>query len=335
MARNFSPLQQRLARSSASVEHPGVEVQPGQLAVEEPVVGEAGPRLGLGSGRRLGRHDPHRAPPRWTAGEPRWWTCPQAQAVPEARVPSSRAVRGPRPSPAAARRSSAVSTSRRSPGHGPVSSRAPPARWAAAEPRPNRGSSATPHRGEQRGAGAAGVGDEAARAAGRRGGRAAVSSSGRSAGRSEDSAATAAGAGGERTVDQRRVQPAVGQVGHGVGAELPDDGGRGGVVGDDDDPGHLRARRARRRRCRPAGRAPRRRALGRAGGQRAQPRLGDLQPLGGHHHGPLGHGSMAPHDARVDPRAELRAPRVDHGQQQTGAAGPRRALAWDEGGGRP
>src|SRR5258706_165026 len=59
-------------------------------------------------------------------------------------APYSLAVRAPRPSAAAALRSSAVSTSRRRLGHGPTSGVAPEAACAAADSGPKRGRSATP-----------------------------------------------------------------------------------------------------------------------------------------------------------------------------------------------
>ena len=186
------PLQQRQRVVLGELQHPRVEVQPGQLPVEEPVG-----RQRTGPGRALGGHGvivPHPGERRVRPAEQR---------------PSSAVVRGPAPSASAARRSASVSTSRTRPGQSPASGdrAAGPVRRRRARAEA-RGAAATPTAVSSVVPVPCGVGDEA------RGGRrprprsAAASSAGRSAGRSEESAATAGPASAARAVLEGGVQPA-------------------------------------------------------------------------------------------------------------------------------
>ena len=180
----LQPLQQRLRRVLGQGEHARVERQPGQLAVAEPVVGQvvdvrgAVPRRDRSSGTRVGarrvrRHrvsalmrSAHRG--RTSAARSSRSSC--RRQVERAVTPVPRRAARPRcvGGPDARARARArqvvggvdvVPQARRQPRAAPR-----PRACRAADPAPNAGRSATPGpRGEQRRAGAGGVGHEGAR----------------------------------------------------------------------------------------------------------------------------------------------------------------------------
>ncbi len=260
-------LQERERLVLGQFEHPGVEVQPGQLAVEEAIG-----RQPRGPGRDLGGHGfivPHE-------GERSWLL-----------------VRGPTPRSSAARRSASVSTSCTRPGQSPRSSTAPSARCAAADPGPNAGRRPVPA------AVSSVVPVPCASATNARSARpaaasAAASSSGRRAGRSEESAATAVPAALRAPCSSAGLSPLSGSsgtvrapsrvtsaaaAGSSVTTRTVVDDGAGEGGGD-------RVGEQREDEVGVRGRLPE------PGRQRTQPGLGERQPLRRDHHRPRVHRPM-------------------------------------------
>ena len=166
-------LEQRQRLVLRELQHACVEVQPGQLSVQESVA-----RQGGGPGRTRRGHGlivPHAG---CTTGRP---------IRPPGVDPTRAVVRGPAPSASAARRSASVSTSRTSPGHGPVSGTAPLPRCASRGPRTELRPQVGADGREQRRPGALRVSDERApvprRPAGRRPVRRGAGRAGRRTGR--------------------------------------------------------------------------------------------------------------------------------------------------------
>ena len=276
------PLQQRQRLVLGELQDAGVEVQPGQLPVQEAVGrqrrGRPGRALGgTGSSCRTevncGRSaavqpQPARAAP-WCGARRR-----------------ARARRAGRPS---------VSTSRTRPGQVAGEADRAAGRCASADAGPNCGRSGVPT------AVSSVVPVPWASATNARG-----TPAGRREGRGQLAGAQCRQVGGERrdarpggaagAVLERRVQPAVGLVGDRPRPEPADDVGGGGVVGHHDHLGDGRAGERggdgvgeqgqhERRRGRPRSRPE-------AGGQRPQPGLGDGEPLRRDDDRPAAHGPM-------------------------------------------
>ena len=211
MARNFARSSSGCAGSCAELEHAGVEVEPGHLAVEEPVVRQARARTpGVGGATRLQGVPSSGLRRRLTLTGP-WCTASGEQRA--APPVDAAAVRGPTPRASASRRSPGVSTSRRRPGPA-GSATAPDARWRAAEPAPYCGCSGWRARAASSVVPCRTASATKPRPPGGTASRASARSSGRSAGRSADSVADArASAHQGGAVLERRVEPGVGVVG--------------------------------------------------------------------------------------------------------------------------
>ena len=285
----LDPLQQRLASVLGQRQHPGVEVQPGQLAVEEAV----------------GVLAPVRRCVSLTASWCRtgWTPADHAHASGRCRPgPSaSAAVRGPVPSARASARCSVVSTSRRNPGHPPSG---PPPRPPRA-PRPTRGRTtgarSTGGDGQQGGPGALGVGDEGPEVS-----AAVASASASSPGAQRRQVRVQRGhrrgPGLRGTVGQGCVQPGAGGVGRDPRAQPPGHPGDPRVVGDHPHGAHGGAGQRGLQRVAQQGEdqvlvvpvpAPVRTTPGRPGaGPRAQPRLCQGEPFGWYDHRPPLHPPM-------------------------------------------
>ncbi len=228
------PLQQRLPPVLGQGEHPGVERQPGQLAVAEAVVGQVvdvrSPVRGeVALRHRVGRVDRHgrRDGGRLAAGRleagctglDMATSCPSRVNSRGSRPSVSTRLRDRRSTPrwparcparSAAARSSAVSTSQRSPGPAGSGDRTGgvPGRRAR---RRTRGSSATPGRAVSSVVPVPAASATKPRGCARPRRSASASSAGRSAGRSPTSAAT----------------PSAGWRAGGVGGRRPQRGGSG------------------------------------------------------------------------------------------------------------
>ena len=232
---------------------------------------------------------------RWSGSGSRWARRHRCRTEVDRRAVRGVRRPGARAAPAAARRSASVSTSRTQPGQSPGQRR--PRRRPGAPP-PSRGrsagASARADGGEQRRPGAVGVGDEARgrppAAAQRRGqlgrpqrrqvgGERGDGGPARRCGRRARAPGSARGPGSSATV---RAPSAADHARPRRGSSVTTTTSATDRAGD-----------ARRRPCRPAARAPARRARSpSAVGQRAQPGLGDGEPLRRDDDRPAAHGPM-------------------------------------------